>query len=132
MRHIMSHGLVSEFLRVTVRTRYTYPNPSTSQLLNVSNIPDDVRMPEIYKRKKCLYTHVHICFFDLILAGMRIKFGEKGWKCPIYPHQTVDFLHFQKYLTYLVLYTSLQDCFDKLVIYHAATLFICNNMTVKE
>ena len=37
-------------------------------------------------------------------------------------------------LTYLELYTSLQECFDKLVIYHeiCSDLFICNYMIVKE
>ena len=37
-------------------------------------------------------------------------------------------------LTYLELYTSLQECFDKLVIYHdiRSDLFICNYMIVKE
>ena len=37
-------------------------------------------------------------------------------------------------LTYLELYTSLQECFDKLVIYHEIRndLFICNYMIVKE
>ena len=37
-------------------------------------------------------------------------------------------------LTYLELYTSLQECFDKLVIYHEirSDLFICNYMIVKE
>ena len=36
-------------------------------------------------------------------------------------------------LTYLELYTSLQECFDKLVIYHeiCSDLFICNYMIVK-
>ena len=37
-------------------------------------------------------------------------------------------------LTYLALYTSLQECFDKLVISHEirSDLFICNYMIVKE
>ena len=87
------------------------------------NLPESFRG---FQRTRCIID----CSEIYVEKPLRPKAQRITWSNYKHNNRQTTFSN----LTYLELYTSLQECFDKLVINHgiSSDLFICNYMIVKE